>query len=125
MEKGTEILLNYGIAGVMLMACLAGIFWGIKWFVKVHLPKIQEDRAKETAALIAQSKELQNSITQQLERLIVQQESAAKMQAENEGKIVAGLSSLRSSVTKGFSDLNERLAKVENRVQNLENVNPK
>lgn len=125
MEKGTEILLNYGAIGVLLLVCIAAIFWGIKWFVKVHLPKIQDDRAKENAALIAQSKELQNSITQQLERLIVQQEAAAKMQAENEGKIVTGLSNLRSSVTKGFGDLNERVAKVENRVQNLENVNPK
>lgn len=124
MEKGIEILLNYGIAGVMLLACIAGIFWGIKWFVKVHLPKIQEDRAKETAALIEQSKALQASITGQLERLIVQQEAAAKTQAENEGKIVAGLSSLRTSVTSGFKDLNERLAKVETRVENLEK-NPK
>lgn len=124
MDKGIEILLNYGIAGVMLLACIAGIFWGIKWFVKVHLPKIQEDRAKETAALIEQSKALQASITGQLERLIVQQEAAAKTQAENEGKIVAGLSSLRTSVTSGFKDLNERLAKVETRVENLEK-NPK
>lgn len=132
MEKGTEILLNYGIAGVVIAACFYAIYRGAKWFLTVHLPKMQEDRAKETQAIIAQfealrvSTETQSKVMQaQLERLIQQQEKVAETQAENEKQIVTGLKSLRESVTKGFADFGQRLSNVESRVHKLETVNPK
>lgn len=124
MDELIKSLIGYGVTGVILGICIFAIRAGLKWFTGVYLPEQAKQRQSEMESLVsklgAEIKTIGVEFKAEIGRLIEHMDAAAKTQAENEGKIVGALESVKGAVSKGFADMKKRFEELEGRVKRLE-----
>lgn len=131
MDEAIKSIINVGAIGGLLVVVIyfarqaAVNAW--RWFTGTYLPEQAASRKAETEALVeklgGEIKTIGVEFKAEIGRLIEHMDAAAKTQAENEGKIVGALESVKSAVSKGFADMKKRFEELEGRVRKLEEKN--